>query len=131
MMLTSDAFVREFINDVLCELRIHHIIDQVRPYSTVRLSRLAIVRTHRSLTQLLNMSVENLEALIVSLILDGRINGTVDEISKVLQLSKTTTTTSDSLKKPLTAWMDELIRLSGAISSKQGMSVACLMHHSQ
>ena len=77
------------------------------------------------------MSVENLEALIVSLILDGRINGTVDEISKVLQLSKTTTTTSDSLKKPLTAWMDELIRLSGAISSKQGMSVACLMHHSQ
>lgn len=42
--LTDDAFIREFITDVLTELRIQYLIDLVQPYGSVRLATLAKVR---------------------------------------------------------------------------------------
>mgnify|MGYP002758982076 FL=1 len=42
--LTNDAFIQEFISDVLKGLRIQYLLDLVRPYGSVKLSMLAEVR---------------------------------------------------------------------------------------
>lgn len=107
--LTDDPFVKEFISDVLKGLRIQFLVDLVRPYGTVTLSSLA---GH------LHIGVDEVEALLMMLILDGRIQGRMDQVSQVLELKQA----QSRRNAAAAAWSEQLRSVATAVAARQGTS---------
>lgn len=74
--IMDDEFVREHVADLLRTIRAQVIVRNIGPYSRVRLSRIA--------RDLNDIPVEDVESLLVSLILDGRVDGRIDQVRGVL-----------------------------------------------
>ena len=74
--IMDDLFIREHIEDLLRTIRRQVLQRIVRPYK--RISLAAIAR------ELNDIPVEDVESLLVSLILDGSMNGKIDRVDKVL-----------------------------------------------
>lgn len=110
--LTDDEFIREFIADVLTELRIQYLIDVVRPYGSIKLMTLA---------HLLRLSLTEVNGLVLMLILDGRIQGQIDEVDQTLELSRLSESLSHHRALALGQWSAQLENLAIAISGKQSM----------
>ena len=108
----DDAFVRNYIEELLRNIRTQVVLKVIRPYTQVTIAFLAKVRpvglgsphrvgraltrgamllrahppsTHR---QELNIAAAEVEPLLVSLILDGRIDGLIDQVHQRLELTK-------------------------------------------
>lgn len=77
--ITNDPFIRYFIDDLLKSLRTQYIIDIIKPYTRMELEYLAKV---------LNVAREEAQALVVSLILDGRVKGKIDQVQGLLVLDR-------------------------------------------
>lgn len=110
--LTDDDFIAEFIADVLTELRIQYLIDVVQPYRSIRLATLA---------NLLQLTLDKVMSLAVMLILDGRIQGQIDEVEQTLELTRNSENLEHRRGEVLRQWSAELEDLASAISCKQGM----------
>ncbi|WFD06709.1 hypothetical protein MVES1_002063 [Malassezia vespertilionis] len=108
--LTDDAFINEFISDVIKELRIQYLIDVVRPYGSIRLS---------SLSEHLHIPLDQVESFVLMLILDGRIEGKMDEVAHTLTLGSPSVTLHEKEQKTLCAWSEQLVHLAAAISTKR------------
>jgi len=74
----DDEFMRGYIDPLFRNVRARVVLRRVRPYRTVRLAFLA---------EELKDSEESVEELLASLILDGRLQGTLDQVSGVLTLT--------------------------------------------
>ncbi|EIW73630.1 hypothetical protein TREMEDRAFT_26610, partial [Tremella mesenterica DSM 1558] len=77
--ITSDPFIRQFIDELLKSLRTQYIIDLIKPYTRMELEYLSKV---------LNVTKEEAEALVVGLVLDGRIKGKIDQVNGLLILDR-------------------------------------------
>merc|ERR1712060_306056 len=75
--IMEDGFVKEYIEDLLRNIRTQVLLKLIQPYSRVRLS---------FISQELNVSDVDVEALLVVLILDGRVRGYIDAINGILEL---------------------------------------------
>lgn len=71
--IMGDPFIRNYIEDVLKNIRTQVLLQMVQPYRTVNLDFLA-----RSLGG--SVSVEQVEQLLVGLILDEKLRGRVDQV---------------------------------------------------
>ncbi|KAL3925178.1 MAG: hypothetical protein SGILL_000586 [Bacillariaceae sp.] len=74
--IMEDDFIREHVEDLLRTIRSKVLRRVVRPYT--RISLIAISK------ELNNMSIEDVENLLVGLILDGTLDGKIDQVSGVL-----------------------------------------------
>lgn len=74
--IMDDEFVREHVADLLRTIRTQVIIRTIGPYTKIRLSKIS-----KSLN---GIPVEDVESLLVSLILDGKLNGRIDQVGGVL-----------------------------------------------
>lgn len=74
--IMDDEFVREHVGDLLRTIRTQVIMRTIGPYTKIRL-----VRISKSLN---DIPVEDVESLLVSLILDGKLNGRIDQVNGVL-----------------------------------------------
>lgn len=74
--IMDDEFVREHVADLLRTIRTQVIMRTIGPYTKIRLARIS-----KSLN---GIPVEDVESLLVSLILDGRLNGRIDQVGGVL-----------------------------------------------
>lgn len=74
--IMSDEFVREHIEDLLRTIRTQVMRQIIRPYN--RISLQAIAR------ELNNIPVSDVESLLVSLILDGSLDGKIDKVDGIL-----------------------------------------------
>ena len=74
--IMDDDFVREHVGDLLRTIRTKVILGMIGPYTRVRLERIS-----KSLN---GIRVEDVESLLVSLILDGRLKGRIDQVEGVL-----------------------------------------------
>lgn len=74
--LMEDEFVREHVEDLLRTIRTQVLRRVIRPYT--RISLTAIAR------ELNDIPVPDVESLLVSLILDGTLDGQIDQVSGVL-----------------------------------------------
>lgn len=108
--LTDDDFIREFIADVLTELRIQYLIGAVRPYGSIRLSALA---------DMLQLAEERVTSLVLMLTLDGRIRGRIDQVERTLELAPRAEQVSRRQAGVAHAWGRELEDLAVAIGAKQ------------
>ena len=92
--ITGDPFIQFFIDDLLRSLRTQYIIDIIKPYTRIELDYLAKVSWRRGLVfdadavKMLNITRNEVEALVVSLILDQKIKGKIDQVNGLLVLDR-------------------------------------------
>lgn len=90
--ITSDPFIRYFINDLLRTLRTSYIVDMIKPYTRLKIDFLADVSSGHSPSdaddKTLSIPMSDVENLVVSLILDGRIKGKIDQVNGIIVLDR-------------------------------------------
>jgi len=74
--LLQDEFVREHVEDLLRTIRTQVLKRVLRPYTRISLQAIA--------KELNDISVESVENLLVSLILDNKLDGEIDQVESVL-----------------------------------------------
>ena len=75
----GDAFIRAYIEDLLKNIRTQVLLKVVTPYTRIRIAFIA---------DELNIKPPEVEALLVALILDGQIDGQIDQLGQLLLLNR-------------------------------------------
>ena len=73
----DDAFIRQYIEDLLKNVRTQVVLKLIQPYTRIRIP---------FVSKELNIPEGDVEQLLVSLILDSRISGYIDQVNKIIQL---------------------------------------------
>ncbi|KAA6423642.1 hypothetical protein WJX79_007481 [Trebouxia sp. C0005] len=73
----DDPFIRNYIEDLLKNIRTQVVLNIVQPYTRIRIP---FISKH------LNIPEHDVEQLLVSLILDNRIRGHIDQVNHLLEL---------------------------------------------
>ncbi|KAI0304614.1 PCI domain-containing protein [Russula brevipes] len=110
--IMDDGFIRSHIGDLLRSLRTQYLIDLIKPYTRLELSFLA---------KQLNVDSNEVEELLIDLILEGKIDGKIDQVNLRLELDK-----QQSLERrrytALDRWTGALGRVHGAVVGKSSSS---------
>jgi COP9 signalosome complex subunit 2 len=80
--IMEDEFVREHIEDLLRTIRRQVLQQVIRPYTRITLEAIA--------KELNDIPVADVESLLVGLILDGKLEGEIDQVGGVLLKQSTT-----------------------------------------
>ena len=93
--IMDDSFIRSHIGDLLRSLRTQYLIDLIKPYTRLELSFLAkvcdLVWINNALLTILkqlNVDANEVEELLIDLILEGKIDGKIDQVNMRLELDK-------------------------------------------
>jgi len=78
--ILDDPFIRDYIDDLLKNIRTQVLIKMLTPYTKIRIP---------FLSQELNIQPKEVEDLMVGLILDSKIRGRIDQVNQLLELDKT------------------------------------------
>jgi COP9 signalosome complex subunit 2 len=73
--IMDDEFVRDHVADLLRTIRTQVILRSIGPYTRIRLARIA--------KDLNDIPVEDVESLLVSLILNGKLEGQIDQVNGI------------------------------------------------
>eukprot|EP00798_Chlamydomonas_sp_ICE-L_P021235 gene21235-28151_t len=75
--IMDDNFIRNYVEDLLRKIRTQVLLHLIQPYTRVRLP---------FISQKLNIPEKDVEQLLVSLILDGRVAGYIDQVNQLLEV---------------------------------------------
>lgn len=106
--IMDDAFIREHIEELLSRFRSQVLLKLIQPYTRIEIPYAA---------QELNIEVAELEDLLVSLIIDGRIQGKIDQVNNRLILHNVEAVSENAKYSAIKNWSEELHRLQSSISS--------------
>jgi len=103
----GDAFIRNYIEDLLKNIRTQVLLKVITPYTRIRIGFIA---------QELNITPAEVEQLLVALILDGQIDGHIDQLDQLLLLNEK----SGDAKKyhAVDKWGRQLAQLQQTVFSK-------------
>lgn len=79
LTLMEDNFIQEHINELVTHLRKKSLLRLIKPYKTISLM---------FISEQLSISIENIEQLLISCILDGKISGQIDSVRNLLVMNK-------------------------------------------
>eukprot|EP00735_Rhodelphis_limneticus_P010498 TRINITY_DN3248_c0_g1::TRINITY_DN3248_c0_g1_i1::g.29687::m.29687 TRINITY_DN3248_c0_g1::TRINITY_DN3248_c0_g1_i1::g.29687 ORF type:complete len:435 (+),score=80.14,sp/Q8W207/CSN2_ARATH/68.82/0.0,PCI/PF01399.22/2.3e+03,PCI/PF01399.22/2.2e-25,PCI_Csn8/PF10075.4/1.2e-16,TPR_7/PF13176.1/20,TPR_7/PF13176.1/6e+02,TPR_7/PF13176.1/0.47,TPR_7/PF13176.1/1.4e+02,TPR_7/PF13176.1/2.3e+03,TPR_7/PF13176.1/2.6e+03,TPR_12/PF13424.1/2.2e+03,TPR_12/PF13424.1/0.44,TPR_12/PF13424.1/5.6e+03,TPR_12/PF13424.1/94 TRINITY_ len=79
--IMDDPFIRNYIEDLLKNIRTQVLLQLIRPYTSIRIP---------FVSEQLNVPTQEVESLLVSLILDNKIQGHIDQINGLLKLGSDT-----------------------------------------
>jgi COP9 signalosome complex subunit 2 len=106
--IMDDAFIRSYIGELLKSLRTQYLIDLIKPYTRLELSFLA---------RQVNVALDEVEELLIGLILEGRVEGRIDQVNMRLELDR-----KQSLEKKryaaLERWASVLEGVHGTVAGK-------------
>ncbi|KAF8963876.1 PCI domain-containing protein [Flammula alnicola] len=106
--IMDDNFIRSYIGELLRSLRTQYLIDLIKPYTRLELSFLA---------KQLNVDIQEVEELLIGLILEGKVDGRIDQVGMRLELDR-----KQSLEKKryaaLSKWTEALESVHGAVVGK-------------
>jgi len=106
--IMDDPFIRLYIDELLRSLRTQYLIDLIKPYTRLELSFLA---------KQLNVEIDDVEELLIGLILEGKVEGRIDQVAMRLELDR-----KQALEKKrynaLEKWTEALEAVHGAVISK-------------
>ncbi|KAI0964297.1 hypothetical protein AcW1_001149 [Taiwanofungus camphoratus] len=77
--IMDDPFIRSYIGELLRSLRTQYLIDLIKPYTRLELSFLA---------KQLNVDKDEVEDLLIGLILEGKVEGRIDQVAMRLELDR-------------------------------------------
>jgi len=99
--IMDDEFIADYIQDLMKKIRSRVLLDRIKPYTNITIGFIA---------KELNITSPDVEALLVELILDGDIQGRIDQINQILRLSGTKS--SNYFKyRAWSKWADNLVTL--------------------
>ncbi|KAL1503036.1 hypothetical protein AB1Y20_011105 [Prymnesium parvum] len=105
--IMGDAFIRNYIEDLLKNIRTQVLLKVITPYTRIRIPFIA---------EELNITPAEVEQLLVALILDGQVDGHIDQIDQLLLLNEK----SGGAKKYLAVdkWGKQLGQLQATVFTK-------------
>ncbi|KAG8906076.1 hypothetical protein FRB99_007664 [Tulasnella sp. 403] len=110
--IMDDPFIRQYIGDLLRTLRTQYLIDLIKPYTRLELSFLA---------KQLNIDKDEVEEILIGLILEGKVEGRIDQVGGRLELDR-----HSALEKKryaaLEKWTTALKSVHNGITQKSGGS---------
>lgn len=109
--IMDDTFIRSYIDEVLRGLRTQYLLDLVQPYTRIELAFLA---------KQLNISVPQVEELVMLLILDGRLAGKIDQVQQRLVLHHADSSLAERRYAALHRWSEHILRLGTLVENKHG-----------
>lgn len=118
--IMDDEFVRDHVADLLRTIRTQVILRSIGPYTRIRLARIA--------KDLNDIPVEDVESLLVSLILNGKLKGQIDQVNGIFvkaasqgdsEGTPNTAKTTDSIESRTTA---AIVQLTSALEHLSGMT---------
>lgn len=107
--IMGDPFIREHIEELLSKFRSQVLLKLIQPYTRIEIPYAA---------KELNIEVHELENLLVSLIIDGRVQGKIDQVNNRLILDSSGAETEEAKYSAIQHWSDELFRLRQSIAGK-------------
>ncbi|QRV83133.1 COP9 signalosome complex subunit 2 [Ceratobasidium sp. AG-Ba] len=106
--IMDDPFIASYIGDLLRSLRTSYLIDLIKPYTRLELSFLA---------KQLNVDKHEVEELLIGLILEGKVEGKIDQVAQRLEIAKQQPLARRRYAA-LDKWTGALESLNGAIAGK-------------
>lgn len=110
--IMDDNFIKAYIGELLRSLRTQYLIDLIKPYTRLELSFLA---------KQLNVEIQEVEELLIGLILEGKVEGRIDQVGMRLELDR-----KQSLEKKryaaLSKWTEALESVHAAVVAKTASS---------
>ncbi|KAH7334200.1 PCI-domain-containing protein [Rhizoctonia solani] len=106
--IMDDPFIASYIGDLLRSLRTSYLIDLIKPYTRLELEFLA---------KQLNVEKHEVEELLIGLILEGKVEGKIDQVAQRLEITNTQQLARRRYAA-LDKWTGALENLNGAISGK-------------
>jgi len=104
--IMSDSFIAAHIQQLLAMFRTQVLLKLVKPYKRVRLEYIS---------KELNIPQGDLEALLVALILDHRLDGSIDQVNGILDLSQDSA--GDEMYRAVAEWSSHAVRLNDFLSA--------------
>ena len=111
--IMEDAFVRNYVEDLLRNVRTQVLLRLITPYTRVRI---------RGLAAELGVPDAEVESLLVSLILDGRVDGHIDQVNGLLELRGSGAGAGQRKYAGLDKWATQLRNLHAAAVGRVGGS---------
>jgi len=105
--IMDDPFIREYIDDLLKSIRTQVIVKMLIPYTVVKIPFMSFE---------LNITDNEVETLLVSLILDGKLKGHIDQTEKLFV--KAQTTASDKHFQSVDKWISAVDKLSNRVMER-------------
>ncbi|GAX78776.1 hypothetical protein CEUSTIGMA_g6213.t1 [Chlamydomonas eustigma] len=105
--IMDDLFIRNYVEDLLTKIRTQVLLKLVQPYTQVRIPFLA---------SKLNIPAKDVEQLLITLILDSRVQGYIDQVNQVLEVGDR----SQGTKKyeAVSKWSSQLRHIHSGIINK-------------
>lgn len=105
--IMEDPFIRNYVEDLLKKIRTQVLLKLIQPYTRVRIP---------FISQRLNIPERDVEQLLVTLILDGRISGYIDQVNQLLEVGDR----NQGTKKyaAMTKWSTQLKNIHAAVLNK-------------
>eukprot|EP00227_Mantoniella_beaufortii_P013271 CAMPEP_0197592424 /NCGR_PEP_ID=MMETSP1326-20131121/15083_1 /TAXON_ID=1155430 /ORGANISM="Genus nov. species nov., Strain RCC2288" /LENGTH=438 /DNA_ID=CAMNT_0043158121 /DNA_START=13 /DNA_END=1329 /DNA_ORIENTATION=- len=75
--IMDDMFIRDYIEDLLKNIRTQVLVKLIKPYTRIRIS---------FISEELSIPEPDVESLLVSLVLDSRIKAHIDQVNKLVEL---------------------------------------------
>ena len=107
--IMDDPFIRDYIEDLLKNIRTQVLLKLIKPYTRIRLP---------FISKELNIPEHDVEALLVSLILDNRVFGHIDQVNQLLELSSATMNEGANKYAQVSKWAQQLNSLNKVVVSK-------------
>lgn len=107
--IMDDMFIRNYIEDLLRKIRTQVLLKLIKPYTRIRIP---------FISKELNIPEKDVEHLLVSLILDNRVQGHIDQVNQLLELGDR----SKGLKKytAIDTWNTQLKSLYQTVTTRIG-----------
>jgi len=105
--IMDDKFVRDYVEDLLKNIRTQVLLKLIKPYTRIRIP---------FISKELNIPSNDVEDLLVALILDAEIHGHIDQVNQMLELGGKST----GLKKyqAIDKWASQLSTLHATVINK-------------
>ncbi|KAL4297721.1 hypothetical protein GQ457_12G026640 [Hibiscus cannabinus] len=108
--IMDDPFIRNYIEDLLKNVRTQVLLKLIKPYTRIRIP---------FISKELNVPEKDVEQLLVSLILDNRIDGHIDQVNRLLERGNR----SKGMKKytAIDKWNTQLRSLYQTVTNRNGV----------
>lgn len=108
--ILDDPFMKDYIDDLMKNIRTQVLLKIVGPYSRIKIPFLSTE---------LNISPKEVEELLVGLILDAKVQGKIDQVNQVFELSSAKSSAFWKYKS-IDRWATQLASLHTSVVSKLG-----------
>eukprot|EP00178_Gracilaria_changii_P019634 TRINITY_DN568_c1_g3_i1.p1 TRINITY_DN568_c1_g3~~TRINITY_DN568_c1_g3_i1.p1 ORF type:complete len:438 (-),score=91.13 TRINITY_DN568_c1_g3_i1:42-1355(-) len=106
--IMEDPFMKDYINDLLRNIRTQFLLRILAPYTSIRIDFIA---------KELNITSSEVEELMIGLVLDNKIHGKIDQVNSILLLESTASVTQQKYRA-VEKWGKNLDTLSQTVIAR-------------